>query len=230
MSITLRSIKCPECGANLNVESNRNQFFCSYCGAKVVLTNENEHIFRHIDEADFTRAETERIVQMRELALSENDRSLQKTVTIIWVILSLVLILIAILIMLFGRDDEDFPGWAAGFLFLFYVCGPIIGGGAYLVFKYLPNKEAEKRIQRQGGIRITESLANATEMNYEGARDLLINAGFRNISCVNLHDLKLGILTKPGTVNSISVDGKMVQNVGSYYMPNSEIVITYHGR
>lgn len=225
MAITLNSIKCPECGATLNIESNRNQFFCSYCGAKVVLTNENEYVYRHIDEAEITRAETERIVRLHEMHVEEGGSSLLRTLTIIWVVLSLVLITIAILIMFLAED-----GGLDGFLFLFYVCGPIIGGGAYLVFKYIPGKENEKRIRNHGGIRFPENLANATEMNCEGARDLLINAGFRNISCVNLHDLKLGILTKPGTVNSISVDGKMVQNVGSYYMPDSEIVITYHGR
>lgn len=225
MAITLNSIKCPECGATLNIESNRNQFFCSYCGAKVVLTNENEYVYRHIDEAEITRAETERIVRLHEMHVEEGGSSLLRTLTIIWVVLSLVLITIAILIMFLAED-----GGLDGFLFLFYVCGPIIGGGAYLVFKYIPGKENEKRIRNHGGIRFPENLANATEMNYEGARNLLINAGFRNISCVNLHDLKLGILTKPGTVNSISVDGKMVQNVGAYYMPDSEIVITYHGR
>ena len=225
MSITLKSIKCPECGANLHVENDRTQFFCSYCSAKVVLTNENEHVYRHIDEADVTRAETERMIRMRELNIEEGGSSLLRNLTILWVVLSLILITIAVLIMFLAKD-----GFLDGFLFLCYVCAPIIGGGAYLVFKYLPEKEADKRTQRQGGIRFPESLTEATEMNYEGARDLLINAGFRNVSCVNLHDLKIGLLTKPGKVNSISVDGKIVQNVGAYYMPDSEIVITYHGR
>ncbi len=25
--------------------------FCSYCGTQIIATNENEHIYRHIDEA-----------------------------------------------------------------------------------------------------------------------------------------------------------------------------------
>lgn len=226
MSISLRSIKCPECGANLTVESDRNQFFCSYCGAKVVLTNENEHIYRHIDEADITRAETERMVRMRELNLEEGGSTLLRNLTILWVVLSIVLITVVILIML----QEDDWGFTLGFLLLFYLCAPVIGGGAYLVFKYLPAKEAEKQLKRRGGIRFPESLSNVTRMNYEGARDILISAGFRNISCVNLHDLKAGVLTRNGKVASISADGIIVQKAGAYYLPDSEIVITYHGR
>ena len=31
----LIAITCPNCGANLNVEEERDTFFCSYCGSKV---------------------------------------------------------------------------------------------------------------------------------------------------------------------------------------------------
>ena len=41
-------------------------------------------------------------------------------------------------------------GFTSGFLMLFYIGGPIIGGGAYLIFKWLPEKENEKIIEKQG--------------------------------------------------------------------------------
>jgi len=34
MSVELISVKCPECGASLDIEEGRRQMFCSYCGAK----------------------------------------------------------------------------------------------------------------------------------------------------------------------------------------------------
>ena len=73
MSIKLVSVKCPECGANLPIEEGRKQIFCSYCGASVIVTDENEHVYRHIDEAGIKNAETERIVRMRELDLAERS-------------------------------------------------------------------------------------------------------------------------------------------------------------
>lgn len=75
MAITLNSIKCPECGAMLPIEEGRTQVFCTYCSAKVIITNENEHIYRHIDEAGIKQAETNRMVRMRELDLAEKNNS-----------------------------------------------------------------------------------------------------------------------------------------------------------
>ena len=53
------SAKCPECGAALQVEKNRKEAFCTYCGAKVLIHNENEHIYRTVDEAELKKAEVE---------------------------------------------------------------------------------------------------------------------------------------------------------------------------
>ena len=51
MSVQFVSVKCPECGALLNIEEGRSQAFCSYCGTKILVHNDNEKIYRHIDEA-----------------------------------------------------------------------------------------------------------------------------------------------------------------------------------
>ena len=61
VSYKLISVKCPDCGKTLSIEENRTQAFCSYCGAKVLLNNENEYIFRQVDEAKIKKAETERL-------------------------------------------------------------------------------------------------------------------------------------------------------------------------
>ena len=74
MAVKLISVKCPECGATLNIEEDREQAFCTYCGTKVLLHNENEHIYRHIDEAGVRQAETDRIVRMKQMELAEKKR------------------------------------------------------------------------------------------------------------------------------------------------------------
>ena len=71
MAIKFISVKCPECGAIFNTEDSRNQVFCSYCGAKILVQNENEHIIRHEDVAQMTYAETDRLVRLKELELIE---------------------------------------------------------------------------------------------------------------------------------------------------------------
>ncbi|MDO4479031.1 MAG: hypothetical protein Q4B73_08370 [Lachnospiraceae bacterium] len=73
MAIKLVSMKCPECRALLDVEENRKQIFCSYCGTKIMIQNDNEHIVRHIDEAGIKRSELNAMVRLKELELEEKE-------------------------------------------------------------------------------------------------------------------------------------------------------------
>lgn len=63
MSINLISLKCPECGATLHVEEDRKECFCSYCGNRVIVQNENEktiNINKHIvDETEIKKIENQ---------------------------------------------------------------------------------------------------------------------------------------------------------------------------
>lgn len=58
----------------LNIEEDRTQTFCTYCGAKALIHNENEFTYRHVDVADLERAETERTVKLKEMELAEKRR------------------------------------------------------------------------------------------------------------------------------------------------------------
>ena len=71
MAIKFTAVKCPECGATLPIEEGRKQIFCSYCENKIIMTNENEYIYRHVDEAEIKQAETERIIQMKKMEIIE---------------------------------------------------------------------------------------------------------------------------------------------------------------
>lgn len=230
MGYQLISVKCPDCGQTLSIEENRTQAFCSYCGAKILISNENEYVFRQVDEAGIKKAETDRIIRLREMEIAEKNSSLRKVLTIIWLVLSLILIVIAVVLML-SAGTESMPGWAGGFLFLFYACAPIIGGGGYLVFKWLPEKENEKIIEKQGGIRFPNGLTPFTDKKYYAIEDSLRSTGFTNISCVNLHDLNLlTALVNADKIAKITINGQQVTSGGKMYMPDVAVVITYHGR
>lgn len=224
MALKMNSVKCPECGANLQIEEGRTQVFCSYCGTKIIITNENEHIYRHIDEADIRKAETDRMVRMRRLNMEEQGSSLKKTMTIIWMAVSLIIILICIIEM------SVLDKFTNGFLMLFYLGGPVIGGGAYLLFKLLPEKENEKVLLSSGGIKLPKALFPYSDKTFEEAEIILRNAGFRNINSINAHDLVIGLFEKPGKIDSITVNGEELMDGGKVYMPNIPIVITYHGK
>ena len=67
-----RMITCPNCGANLSIDDDRDIFFCEYCGTK--SRKESDHSYtkveqeiRYIDEARLKEAE----LKIKELE-SEN--------------------------------------------------------------------------------------------------------------------------------------------------------------
>ena len=68
------------------------------------------------------------------------------------------------------------------------------------------------------------------DKNYEVVRNALENAGFTNITCINMHDLTIGLLQKPGSVESVSVNGEVIISEGKVFMPNDPVTITYHGK
>lgn len=75
---SLIKLKCTSCGANVSIEEKREFLYCQYCGTKLILNNENEYIYRHIDDADIKRAETERIVKLKKLEIAEKKNEENK--------------------------------------------------------------------------------------------------------------------------------------------------------
>ena len=129
-----------------------------------------------------------------------------------------------------SNGDDMMHGFLGGFLFLFYACAPIIGGGGYLIFKVIPEKEYEKELLKEGGIRFPKGLEPFSENFCENVQRSLSSAGFTNITCISKHDVVLGLLQKPGKIETITVDGKEITSGGHVYMPSAQIIITYHGR
>lgn len=228
MAIKIQSIQCSNCGADLKYEEGRQMIFCSYCGKQVVLTNDNEYVYRMVDEARMKEAETERLVRLKQLALEENESnefsSVQKTILSLWIPLSIIIIIICIFKWAIQGDFVN------GTLMLFYLGGPVIGGGAYLIFKYIPEKRYEKIIAQRGGIRIPKSCEPFSEQNYEVLKAAFSAAGFLNVTCVNLHDISLGLFQKPGKVERVTVNGQEIVSGGKMFLPDDNIVITYHGK
>ena len=72
----IKSLKCPECGANLKIEEDRSFCFCQYCGCNIMLDDEKHYVTynenvnktininknihtRYTDDADVIRAKNE---------------------------------------------------------------------------------------------------------------------------------------------------------------------------
>lgn len=73
-------MKCPECGATIQVEEGRNKCFCTYCGTQLYFDDEvkrevHEHIHHEIDEAEIRKAEAYEEIEKQRL---EKEAELKK--------------------------------------------------------------------------------------------------------------------------------------------------------
>ena len=62
--MNLLSLKCPECGARLEIEDGINTFYCKYCGAKIAIDETDPEIIKaklHLKEMEHE----EKMLQMK---------------------------------------------------------------------------------------------------------------------------------------------------------------------
>lgn len=97
--INMVAAKCPQCGADIEIDSSRESAFCTYCGAKIILTNENEHVYRHVDEAALRKTENEYALEMKKLEVSEKHREEVKKNRRIRVIIATFLLIIGLILL-----------------------------------------------------------------------------------------------------------------------------------
>lgn len=78
MAVNVQSLCCPGCGAPITPIGGEDPKFCQFCGARLAVTNENEHVYRQIDEAELKRADTEKLIQLRQLELEQQRLELDR--------------------------------------------------------------------------------------------------------------------------------------------------------
>ena len=152
----LLSLKCPSCGGSLSVEEGREFTFCQFCGTKILLTDENKFTYRHIDDADIKRAETERIVQLKELELEKDKRSNRKILIFGWAVLSVLLFLSGIALMAIGNEGTQTAGAMA-----LLVGMNVAGWGA--LFLFAPNKKKQDSNNSTSTVNIEDFPKRQTE-------------------------------------------------------------------
>lgn len=64
--------------------------------------------------------------------------------------------------------------------------------------------------------------------NYNDLKSKFEEAGFKNIALYPIEDIKVGIFTKDGAVESITIDGKDSFKKSNIFSSNAKIVIKYH--
>ena len=229
MSVKLIAVKCPECGATLNIEEDRKQAFCTYCGTKVLVHNENEHIYRNIDEAGIARANTERIVKEKQMEFAERRWIAQESRRKNKVKLALILGIAGGVLMIIGFMAGEAAGNSDSSLYTIAMVGMFALEAAAVIA--LSNKDEEDNGNIYSDTASLPDIAwNYERKDYKAVETVLRSAGFNNIRCVPLNDLSFGVIYKPGMVASLTINGNDKISPTKKYSKDSQIVISYHSR
>ncbi len=210
------SVKCPECGAALQFEEGRTTVFCSYCGANILMHNDNEYIYRSIDEAEIKQAENDLLYKMKELELEEKEEEHQRKLTQILILLAVGILFLGIIMIKTGSDT-------LGEIFLF----ADFMVGTYGLGFWAENRKNKFR-HRPGYVKVPEKFSGLSSMHYMEAESALQGSGFTNIKVINLGDLLIGIFKKQGSVASVTISGEVIRP-DEWYPHDAPIVISYHG-
>lgn len=220
MAIKMIPVKCPQCGADLTIEEGRQSLYCQYCGAKVIVQNENEHIYHTIDDAAVKQAETDRIVKLKQMELAEKKESAREKYKSFKIKLSIILGIIAIVCIGIGFNVDDEAGAGFGVAGMF--------AGLILIYSWVLDPNKEDNDNSDGMVKLPNSISDYEKKSYVAIESAFRSAGFTNVKCVPLNDLTTGLLKKPDWVESITINGYSITSGGRKFFPDASVVISYH--
>ena len=64
--MSMQSIKCPNCGANIEIDDVRDSFFCSYCGSPIQRDPDNTFTYRTVNVAKIKEIESNERLKEKE--------------------------------------------------------------------------------------------------------------------------------------------------------------------
>lgn len=91
--MALQSAKCPNCGANIEVDELRDSFYCSYCGSQVQRDSSNT--FRIVDVAKIKEIESNERLKNKEMEIGREANNTSRRIMIIGIAIGALLFLIA---------------------------------------------------------------------------------------------------------------------------------------
>lgn len=235
-------LKCPDCNQNLSVDEGRDFCFCQYCGAKVMVRNENEKIIRRIDEAKLKqlemenkKLEMEQQIRLKELEMLEKERAAAEKKKKIRIKIGIVVAIIGLILILIGTIVDNYLTEIGGVI----LCSEFYYIIIKVIIKADSNDSSKSAVSTASRtivkIELPENVCDEdyTEMDYRSVEEKFSDAGFTNITCVPMRDLSVGFFGRVPKSNEkiseIIVNGEDIDELdGKKFRPDANIRIYYH--
>lgn len=78
----LKSLKCPECNANIKIDEGRKSCFCTYCGCSILVDDESttvnyNHTYTKRDEAKIREIELKETIRLKQLENEVREKKIE---------------------------------------------------------------------------------------------------------------------------------------------------------
>ena len=242
----LKTLRCPQCDAILEVDDGLDTFYCKYCGSKIILDGQSDATIRakvKIKQMEHDRYKKE-LKHKKEVTES-------KHMTIVAV--SFILLMVIFIFVMVGQEnnlgrslektetkihelmEEGEFDQALQLAESIYYDG---SNGGETKKKWDKKRKAlikeinaaKKTYVEDYGIPVTISDSEAKGMNYKDLVDILKQAGFQNIQTVKLNE-KSGFFSKAGAedVKEVSIDEDTSFKSTDKFLASASIIIKYYG-
>ena len=219
----LISLKCQSCNADLSIEDGKDILFCQYCGTKILYNR--EQVVRHIDEASVKEAETNRMVQLKQLEMQDNQRRADEQNRKTKIVVSITSLIVGLVLIIIGFVAGSASGDPDSGLYSIALVGLLVSmGSGYVLLMDMKEKDNPY----DGKVRVPDIVCELEKKNYQIIESALQSAGFTNVKCIPLNDLTLGLLKKPESVANVTIGGNDITCGGKRYPADSIVIITYH--
>jgi len=216
----MKELKCPTCGAGLKYDEGikRDFMFCEFCGTKVSISD--QYITNHIiDEADIKRAETERIVKLKEVEAKNerekiqlNLKELQKNKYLI-MIFGIVMFVVGIIFLITKEESLKIAGWI-----LF---------GVGICFGLYPISDG---VNTYGKLSLPDKYSLLGK-NYNDAVSTFKAYGYTNIYLSKLCDLNsIDLFKRNNTVKDVTINNESIYSLkgDEKFDKTTKVVVIYH--
>lgn len=94
-------LQCPNCGSTLQVEDGLETFFCQYCGHRIVLSGQSEHVVKA--KVDIERLKHEERMRQMEIEKEKEEREAGERETKRFILLSVGFLLALVICGTIGK-------------------------------------------------------------------------------------------------------------------------------
>lgn len=190
------ALRCPHCDAELEIENELDTYYCPYCNGKIILTDMDAAQINARRRIKELNLKHEQERYKIEVDSRERDKEFVRE-------------------RIRSREKRIQDNYG-----LYIIVGVILICFISLFIIAIADGEFEKKIP------VPLSSSDFKDMNWEEAKKLLKDAGFKDIICQESNK-NPGLFQDSGEIDTISIDGKKTFRSGKQFSKKAKIVIIY---